>query len=155
MDTFLGEGSQDQDMGTEGGEGRHPSCTETQPRSPLDASFPNPLAPSQLPAQMPVLLVPSTCLGEELNEDVGNGGTLLPPASLPRRTAHSPTLKSQPESGGQEAGGQQGDNCAYTFPPQSAHGALHMRLQLLALALCISPSFPAPFPFPRSGRPAS
>lgn len=55
MDTLLREGSQDQDMGAGGGEGSHPSSTETQPRSLLDASFSNPTAPSQLPAQMPAL----------------------------------------------------------------------------------------------------
>ena len=43
--------------------GRHPSYTETQPRSLLAAGFPRPLAPSQPAAQMPALLVPSTCLG--------------------------------------------------------------------------------------------
>lgn len=73
MDTFLREGSQDQDMGTEGREGRHSSYTETLPRSLLDASFPNPPAPSQLLAQMPALLAPSTSCEKERDEDVGNG----------------------------------------------------------------------------------
>lgn len=75
MDTFLREGSLNPDMETGGGERRHPSYTKTQPRSLLNASFPNAPALSQLRAQMPALLAPSTSYGEEGDEDMGNGGT--------------------------------------------------------------------------------
>lgn len=66
MDTFLREGNQDQDMGTEGREGRYPSYTETQPRSLLDASFPKPLP---IPAP-----VPDACPASSLNFPWRGGG---------------------------------------------------------------------------------
>lgn len=56
--------SQNKDMGVGGREGRHYSCNETQLRSLLDASFPNPAASSQLAGQ-------ATSCGEEGDEDVG------------------------------------------------------------------------------------
>lgn len=69
--TSLRGESQDQDMGTGGREGRHHSYTETQLRSQLDASFPNPAASSQLAGQ-------ATSYGVEGDEEVG---ILTPSAS--------------------------------------------------------------------------
>lgn len=153
MDTFLREGSQDQDMGTGGGEGRHPSHAETQPRSLLDGSFSKPPAPSQLLAQMPTLLAPSTSCGEEGGEDAGNGGTLCLWVPCPGELLTQPALKFQPEAGGQEARVQAGEQLCPSPPLLTLcpTPAPHMRLQLLARSLCISPSFP----LPRSGLPAS
>lgn len=54
----------------------------------LMLASPTPLPhPSSRPRCLP--LAPSTSCGEEGDEDVGNGGNLLPPAPLPRRIAHS------------------------------------------------------------------
>lgn len=74
-------------------------------------------SPAQLPAQMPVLLASSTSCGEEGNEDVGNGGTLLPSALLPRRITPSacPEVPARVRRSGSQV--QQGTGCALTAPP--------------------------------------
>jgi len=119
MDTFLREGSWDQDLGAGGREGRHSSSTETQPRSLLDASFPKPPAPSQLLTQMPALLAPSTSCGEEGDEGVGNDGTLCLQVPGPGELLTQPALKFQPVrgSGGQGAG--RGTIVPFTTPPDT------------------------------------
>lgn len=134
--------------GTEGREGGHPLYTENQPKPLLDASFPNPPAPSQLQAQ---ILAPSTSCGQEEDEDVGDGGTLCLRLLCPGELLTQPALKSQSESGGREVQVQAGRQLCPLPPLLLLRPAPHMRLQLLARSLCISPSFP----FPRSGRPAS
>lgn len=74
-------------------------------------------SPAQLPAQMPVLLASSTSRGEDGDEDMGNGGTLLPSAPLPRRIA--PLACSEVSARVRRSGGQvqQGNRCALSAPP--------------------------------------
>lgn len=117
--TLLREESQDQDMETGGREGRYHSYTETQLRSLLDASFPNPAASFQLLAQMPALLIPSTSCGEEGDEGVGNDGTLCLQVPGPGELLTQPALKFQPVrgSGGQGAG--RGTIVPFTTPPDT------------------------------------
>lgn len=131
--------------------GRHPSYTETQPRSLFAAGFPRPLAPSQPAAQMPALLVPSTCLGQKRNEDVGNSGTLLPPTPLSGRTVHSPALKSQTESGDQEARTSSGTTVPQAprlLPQDPSHevaalGSILVYLALVSVPIPIPPVWPS------------
>lgn len=152
MGTFLREGSQDQDLGAGGREGRHPSYTETQPRSLLDASFPKPPARSQLLTQMPAPLAPSTSCGEEGDVGRGNDGTLCLQVPGPGEVLTQPALKFQPVRGSGSQGARRGTIVPFTTPPGALPSpAPHMRLQLLARSLCISPSLPGP----RSGLPAS
>lgn len=109
-------------------------------------------SPAQLPAQMPVPLASSTCCGEEGDEDVGNGDTLLPSALLPRRSA--PLACPEVATRVRRSGSQVQQGTAVPSPPLLTlcpTPAPHMRLQLLARSLCISLSVPVP----RSGRPAS
>lgn len=108
-DTFLREGSQDQDMGTGSREERHPSYTGTQPRSLLGTSFPNPTTPSKFLAQMPALLVSSTFCGQKGNEDMGNCGTFCLWVACLGELFTQPILKSQPQSGSKEARVQKGE----------------------------------------------
>lgn len=106
-------------------------------QSLLAASFPNPPAPSW--TQVPALLTPSASCREEGNEDVGNGGTLCLRPSCPGELLTQPALKSQPESGDQEAPVQAAEQLYPHHPPTLPHPAPHMRLQLLARSLCILP----------------
>lgn len=119
MDTFLRGGSQDQDGGPGGREGRHSSYTETQPRSPLDASFPKPPALSQLPSQMPALLAPSASYGEEGGESVGNDATLCLQVPCPGELLTQPALKFQPVRGSGSQGAGRGTTVPFTTPPDA------------------------------------
>lgn len=131
--------------------GRHPLYIETQPRSLLAAGFPRSLALSQPTAQMPAVLVPSTCLGQERNEDVGNSGTLLPPTPLSGRTVHLPALKSQTESGDQEARTSSGTTVSQApllLPQGPSHevaalGSILVYLTLIPVPISIPPVWPS------------
>lgn len=73
---------------------------------------------------------------------------LLSPAPLPKGIVHTLALKSQPESGGQEARGQQGNKCAlrlpasHSGPPGPSHEVAALGSILVYLALTPGPIAP-------------
>lgn len=153
MDTFLGEERQDQDMGTGGGEEGTLHILRLNQGHCLLLASPDPWPrPSPQPRCLlcwfPQL---STCLGQERNEDVGNSGTFLPPTPFSGRTVHSPALKSQTESGDQEARTSSGTTVpqAPLLLPQgpsheiAALGSILVYLTLIPVPISIPPVWPS------------